>query len=148
MKVLLAAADLPTAGLAGCWATTLVAVEAMTVVGSAAVELHGSDGVLRSLCVVPLRRGERLGERLVSEVMGLARQHGLARLYLLTETAADFFPRFGFALVARDSVPDRVRDSIEFSSLCPASATAMVARIEGSGGRVSRFQGRVSGQNY
>jgi hypothetical protein len=49
----------------------------------------------------------------------------LAALYLLTDTADAYFPRFGFKAVSRDLAPDGIRASREFASACPASAIFM-----------------------
>ena len=57
--------------------------------------------------------------------LDLARSLGADAAYLLTTTAGDFFPRFGFAPVERADVPDDVKQSIEFRSACPSSALAM-----------------------
>jgi len=46
-------------------------------------------------------------------------------IYLLTTTAEQFFPRFGFVAVDRQSMPRSIQGSIEFQSACPASAIAM-----------------------
>jgi amino-acid N-acetyltransferase len=61
--------------------------------------------------------------------IGQAQVHGVRRVFLLTETAADFFPRFGFRPVARTAVPAAVQQSVEFSSACPASALVMVKEL-------------------
>jgi hypothetical protein len=46
---------------------------------------------------------------------------------LLTTTASQFFVRyFAFRPVARDAVPEAVRQSIEFTSACPSTAQAMM----------------------
>ena len=62
--------------------------------------------------------------------LALARRQGITHVYLLTETAANFFPRFGFRPVDRSQVPPAVQNSIEFTSLCPASALAMELRLD------------------
>ena len=49
----------------------------------------------------------------------LARSLGAEAAYLLTTTAGDFFPRFGFARVERADVPDDVKQSIEFTVRLP-----------------------------
>lgn len=126
---LLAAANLPVEGLENCWDSTLVAATTRTVVGSAALELHGADAVLRSVCVDAARRGEQLGRRLVAASLELARQHRVRRVYLLTETAPGFFQRLGFDVVERATAPAAVRESIEFSTLCPAGAIALALRL-------------------
>jgi amino-acid N-acetyltransferase len=67
-----------------------------------------------------------LGGRLTSEALGLARERGAERVYLLTETADGYFSRFGFRPVPRPEVPEKVRGSVEFVPACPQSARAMV----------------------
>jgi hypothetical protein len=37
----------------------------------------------------------------------------------------DYFPRFGFSCVSRESVVQEVQGSIEFQEACPASAVVM-----------------------
>ena len=129
VKQLLASARLPIEGLDSWWGSTLVAATRGGVVGSAALELHGGDAVLRSVCVAESHRGERLGQRLVEASLELARQHQVRDVYLLTETAADFFQRLGFEIVSRDAAPCAVQESVEFASVCPASATALARRV-------------------
>lgn len=126
MLALLARSDLPGDGLAEHAATLLVARDGDRVVGSAALELYGHAALLRSVAVDAERRGTGLGQRLTDAALDLARQRGVRAVYLLTETAAEFFPRFGFRTLARDAVDPAVRESVEFTTLCPASATAMV----------------------
>jgi len=46
-------------------------------------------------------------------------------LYLLTTTAEEYFPSFGFEKVERSSVPAELNDSAELKGACPASATVM-----------------------
>ena len=65
-------------------------------------------------------RDEKTGEPADAE----ARQ--LCAVYLLTTTAARYFPRFGFVETGRDAVPADVAATDEFRSACPASALAMV----------------------
>jgi len=45
------------------------------------------------------------------------------------ETAVPFFRRRGFRDVPRSDVPERVRNSLEFRSLCPASAEALTLAL-------------------
>jgi len=126
---LLARSELPGDGLAEHAATLLVARTGGRIVGSAALELYGGAALLRSVAVEADQRGTGLGQRLTNAALDLARQRGVRRVYLLTETAADFFPRFGFRTIARDAVDPAVRGSVEFTTLCPASATAMVLEL-------------------
>ena len=108
----------------------VVAERGGRVVGVAGLEVHGPDGVLRSVAVEPDQRGGGLGGRLAATAIAAARRAGLRRLYLLTETAADYFPRYGFRRIRRSEASDAVRDSIEFSEACPDTAVAMVLELE------------------
>jgi amino-acid N-acetyltransferase len=122
---LLARNGLPTEGLAEHISTTLVAREAEQVVGSAALEVYGDDALLRSVAVEQRLRGRGLGQRLTQSALDYARTLGITGLYLLTESAGDFFPRFGFRPITRDEVPPDVRQSVEFTSACPDTALVM-----------------------
>lgn len=120
---------LPLDGVDDAHVAMLVARDDERVVGCAAIEVLGSDGLLRSVAVSEAMRGRGLGQRLTSEALALARRRQLRALYLLTETAAGFFPKFGFEPVSRDEIPESVKASVEFVKACPASALAMRLRL-------------------
>jgi amino-acid N-acetyltransferase len=61
----------------------------------------------------------------VQAVLARARALGLRELYLLTTTAAGYFPRFGFETVGREALPPVLSASEELRGACPASAIAM-----------------------
>jgi amino-acid N-acetyltransferase len=124
---LLERSDLPQAGLADYLETTLIARDGDEVVGSAALETYGAAALLRSVAVDSMLRGERLGQRLTRAALDLARHHSVATVYLLTETAGDFFARFGFHAIDGSAVDAAVQQSVEFTSACPASAQVLVA---------------------
>lgn len=125
IRELLARADLQPDGLEAHLPTTLVAVQDGTVVGCVALEIYGRHALLRSLAVDPDRRGSGMGVALMSAALELARRVPVDGVVLLTETAAGYFPRFGFAETTREAVPAPVRRSVEFTTLCPESATVM-----------------------
>ena len=87
------------------------------------------DELLRSVAVDSSHRGCGIGEALVRWALHAAQSRRVRDGYLLTETAADFFPRFGFHQTPREQVPAAILQSIEYSSLCPTSATSMVRRV-------------------
>jgi N-acetylglutamate synthase-like GNAT family acetyltransferase len=126
---LLEESRLPLAGLAELVATTLVAQRNARVVGCAAVEIRGTSGLLRSVAVDGTRRGEGLGHQLTQATLDLARARGVTTVYLLTTTAAAFFPRFGFQEIPRADVDPAVQRSVEFTTACPADAVAMRADL-------------------
>jgi amino-acid N-acetyltransferase len=126
---LLERSGLPPDGLREHVATTLVARAGAHVVGSAALELYRKAALLRSVAVAADFRGAGLGHRLTRAALDLARQHGVTTVFLLTETATDFFPRFGFRPTTRASVDPAVQQSVEFVSACPTSAHVLVATL-------------------
>lgn len=96
--------------------------------GVVGVELFASSGLLRSLVVRPDRRGTGYASRLTSYVEQEVTRHRIRELYLLTTTATLFFEARGYEVVARGSAPDAIRNTSEFSSLCPDSADLMLKR--------------------
>src|SRR6185295_4288641 len=85
------------------------------VVGCVAVEIYDDAAVLRSLGVVPEWRGHGFGWLLADHAVMRAREKGARRLYLLTETASDFFAeKFGFRAIDRATVDSAVTASQHF----------------------------------
>ena len=142
VESLLADAELPLAGAREHLRDFIVAEgAAATLLGCAALEQYAGDpagvtagaarvsGLLRSLAVAPAARGLGLGASLVESLLSAARAQGLADVTLLTTTAADYFPRFGFRQIAREAAPLAVRESIEFREACPESAVVMTLAL-------------------
>jgi amino-acid N-acetyltransferase len=141
IEALLAANQLPTAGLRDSIATALVARIGSRTIGCVALEVYRSGVLLRSVAVDGAWRGRGIGHQLTRAGLDLARSLGADTAYLLTTTAGDFFPRFGFARVERAEVPDDVKQSIEFRSACPASALAMRLELLAGGAGGARKAG-------
>ena len=59
-----------------------------------------------------------------------ARRRGLKSLYLLTMTAGDYWPRFGFARADRSIAPHDMQKSPEFTDACPSSALFMALSLQ------------------
>lgn len=125
VEQLLVASKLPTAGVAESLDGFLVAEHDGALVGVVGVEECCEYGLLRSTAVAPAWRGRGLGRQLVQRAIAQSESKGVRALYLLTTTAEHYFPSFGFSPTTRDLVPTPVRDSVEFRSACPASATVM-----------------------
>lgn len=126
---LLERATLPRVGFEPHLGTALVAREDGGIVGSAVLELYGEAALLRSVAVAPERQGEGLGQALTAAALELARRRGVRTVYLLTETAARFFPKFGFQAIDRADVDRAVLGSTEFTTACPASALVMATSL-------------------
>jgi amino-acid N-acetyltransferase len=129
---LLGGANLPLDGAREAFAAGVAVVArdgAGTLMGAAAVEPYGEAGLLRSVAVAADLRGTGIGRALVTGVETRAAAAGIGELYLLTETAADWFPRLGFERIERKDVPADVAASVEFATACPVSAVAMRRRL-------------------
>ena len=129
VEALLQAASLPLDGAAEALSMAVVARDGDAVVAAAAVERYGDAGLLRSVVVAPDRRGTGLGREIVTAAEHLAREAGVRDLYLLTETAADWFPRLGYAIVDRPVADAAVGESIEFTTVCRDNGVPMHRRL-------------------
>jgi len=117
---------LPLDGLRDHLSTTLVArTDGGQIVGSAALEIYADGALLRSVAIAADRQQRGLGRQLTESAIALARDRQVRAIYLLTTTAEEYFPRFGFERIARAEVPPGVQTSVEFTSACPSSATVM-----------------------
>ena len=125
---LLGDAKLPTEGVAESFEHFVVAERDGAITGVAGLEVYGDVGLLRSVAVAATERGRGLGGALTEAILARARELALAEVYLLTETAADFFPRHGFERIDRAAAAPAVRASAEFTTLCATSSIAMVRR--------------------
>lgn len=97
--------------------------------GIIGLEKYGSDGLLRSLAVSSQLRGLGCGSDLVEQLEIYARKIGVEHLYLLTNTAEDYFHNKGYTAISRQSASDSIKRTREFSDLCPESATVMWKKI-------------------
>lgn len=93
--------------------------------GLVGVEVHGEDGLLRSLVVSEASRKGGCGRTLVTHAEEWAARQGVRTLYLLTTTAAAYFERLGYGVVPRSEAPPAIAATAQFTSLCPASSTFM-----------------------
>jgi amino-acid N-acetyltransferase len=95
------------------------------VVGTGGLESFRDCALLRSISIKKDLQKKGLGKFIVGELEKLATQGGVNCLYLLTTTAKDFFTKEGYETVDREEVPIEIKNTTEFSSICPSSATVM-----------------------
>ena len=98
--------------------------------GIIGLELFGTVALLRSLAVVSSRQKSGLGSELVAYAEDYARTHGIKSLYLLTLTAEDFFTHRGYQRCRREDAPSAIRETKEFSEICPVSSAFMVKHLQ------------------
>jgi amino-acid N-acetyltransferase len=127
---LLEDAGLPVAGVLPTLPDFYVVELDGRVVGAVGLEVYGRDALLRSAVVERVARNSGLGVTLIERILDHARERDIRAIYLLTTTADQYFPRFGFERIAREDVPDDVKVSVEFREACPASAVVMRKTLE------------------
>ena len=128
---LLASEELPTHDIKEYMSNFFVAKDGERLVGTIGLERYGSSGLLRSLCVHEAYRHKGVGSELVNHIISLAQLNHISELYLLTLTAENFFKNKGFNVVLRESAPELVKASKEFSTICPDDASCLYLRLDG-----------------
>ncbi len=128
---LLDGAGLPRAGVEAWLPHFVVAERAGAIVAAAGVEIHGRAALLRSVVVAPEARGGGVGAALTERLATEAARAGARMLYLLTTTAAAYFPRLGFRTIERAELPEALAASEELKGACPASAIVMARPLSG-----------------
>ncbi|MGH7713977.1 MAG: arsenic resistance N-acetyltransferase ArsN2 [Gemmatimonadaceae bacterium] len=126
VRTLLANADLPLDGLNEQFGEGYAIAERDgVIVGAEGIETYDDAGLLRSAVVDARWRGHGVGDALTRDRLAWAQSRGLRDVYLLTTTAADYFPRYGFVRVSRTSAPAALQRSREFAEACPDTAVTM-----------------------
>jgi len=124
--------ELPLEGVAENLKNFLVLKEREEMIGCAGLEIYGSAGLLRSVAVRGKNRGQGFGISLTQRMLEFARKKKIKKVYLLTTTAAAFFKKFGFESIEREKVDPAIRQTAEFTHLCPSSAVVMFKNILGA----------------
>jgi N-acetylglutamate synthase-like GNAT family acetyltransferase len=122
---LLRAEHLPEHGVIDQFGHYLVVRELGEVLGACGLEVHGRDGLLRSLVVDPAFRRQGAGDCLVRGVMSLAEHLELREIYALTTTAERYLARYGFEPCERVQAPEAIRGSWEVREGCPQTAALL-----------------------
>ena len=131
IRALLEARNLPIDGAESHVVDFLVATDPASnaAIAVAGLERYGEVGLVRSVAVADDVAAQGLGSALVRALLQRARERGIGAVYLLTTTAAGWFPRFGFRVVRRDDLPQALGESAELRGACPSTAVAMELRL-------------------
>jgi amino-acid N-acetyltransferase len=125
IRKLLLDAVLPASGISLDSGTYFVASEGGRLVGAIGLQRAGSSMLLRSAVVAPDWRNRGVGSLLARTALEHARKDQPQSLFLLTTTAAGFFARLGFRAIDRTEAPPAIRQTPEYRTLCPSTATLM-----------------------
>lgn len=131
IRALLEALNLPIDGAESHVADFLVATNPPSniAIGVAGLERYGEVGLIRSVAVADDVAARGLGSALVGALLQNAGERGIGAVYLLTTTAADWFPRFGFRVIRREDLPQALGESAELRGACPSTAVAMELQL-------------------
>ncbi len=103
----------------------IVVLENKQIVGCAGFEKYEEVGLLRSVAVDSKHQGKGIGHKLIKEINANASKREIKEFYLLTDSASQFFHKFGFEEVSRANVDIRIKKTYEYSEACPESAIVM-----------------------
>ncbi|NPD87402.1 MAG: GNAT family N-acetyltransferase [Asgard group archaeon] len=107
----------------------IIRVENKTV-GCAGIEHYDDVGLLRSVGIDEELQGKGLGKKIVTKMIDYALEKGIVNLYLITNSAEDFFKKFDFTIVSRSEVDSRIQQTYEYTTGCEETASVMVKKIE------------------
>lgn len=125
LRIALSTAGLPTDDLGGPDQMFFSLTDDVGLIGFVGLEGDGTDRLLRSLVVLPTRRGQGFGRMLVERLEGVV-DGAVDRLHLLTNGTAEFFRALGYADADRDRAPAFIAATAQFASLCGPCATYLV----------------------
>ncbi|MFK8013924.1 MAG: GNAT family N-acetyltransferase [Gammaproteobacteria bacterium] len=83
-------------------------------------------GLLRSVVTAQSARGQGHANKIVRALEARAVAQNIHHVYLLTDSARNYFTGMGYQDVAREDAPPPIRATPQFEQLCPASAQVML----------------------
>ena len=104
-------------------------LDAERIIGTVGLEIFEDCALLRSVSVIKEEQGKGFGKILNDEIEKYAKGSGINCLYLITTTAKDFFNKQGYYAIKREESPLAIKQTAEFTSLCPSTAVVMKKRI-------------------
>lgn len=112
------------------WENTSRTSTASHIGGCVGLELYGKNALLRSLSIHPQYQKHGIGSQLLNSIIQHAKMMESKVLFLLTTTAEGFFEKYHFHSISRDNVPLGIKESIEFKSACPSTASCMIRKLD------------------
>ena len=94
-------------------------------IGTAGLKIFEDCALLRSVSVATEQQGKGYGKIINEQIEMYAKESGIKCLYLITTSAKAFFDQLGYGIIERNVAPEPVKQTTEFSSLCPSSAVVM-----------------------
>jgi amino-acid N-acetyltransferase len=129
IKSLLESVSLPSVDIDDHIHNFLILEYAGTPIGTIGMEIYGETALLRSLAVRKEYQFDGYGKRLCRKLILNAERKSIKDIYLLTNTAEKYFSRKGFQRISRERVPEAIKKTYEYSTLCPTDSTCMVKAL-------------------
>lgn len=99
------------------------------IIGIGGIEVYGSNGLIRSIVVTQDYRGKGVATEIMQTIKEKALYLGVKKLYLLTESANEYFEKHGFMAIKRTEAPETIMNTKQFRELCPSSAVIMYLEV-------------------
>lgn len=99
------------------------------IIGIGGLEIFDNQALLRSVAIRKDLQGKGIGKKLVEQIEIVAKESGISALYLLTKTASEFFKTNGYQVIHRDNFAEPLKQTAQFSGLCPVSAVCMMKML-------------------
>ena len=131
VEKLLLTVNLPIEGVKESFSNFFIAQKKNMIIGCAGIEIYEEVGLLRSVAIIPSSQKQGIGQMMVNKIEEFAIEEGIKNLYLLTDTAEQFFLRLNYKKIARERTDSRIKQTIEFTTIC-TSATVMVKEFGSS----------------
>ncbi|MEO6539477.1 MAG: arsenic resistance N-acetyltransferase ArsN2 [Ferruginibacter sp.] len=98
-------------------------------IGTAGLDIFDDCAMLRSVSVIAGVQRKGYGSSANIQIEKLAKESGINCMYLITTTAKEFFEHQGYCVIERETAPDAIKQTAQFSGLCPSTAVVMKKRI-------------------
>jgi N-acetylglutamate synthase-like GNAT family acetyltransferase len=131
IRSILESQKLPTESVGTGVTEFYLALHNGAIVGIAGYEYYGEDVLLRSVAIPSNLQKSGIGSQLVDWMISFAKQKGLKRIVLLTETASKFFAKKGFMMMDRSAITNAaMKKSSQFGGCCCSSAVCMMLKLQ------------------
>ena len=100
------------------------------IIGLGGLEIcSDTTALLRSVVVEANHQNKGIATKIVQFLIAKASARKIKSLYLITESAVNYFGKFKFVVQDRSNAPDTIMQTKQFGELCPNTATLMLLKI-------------------
>lgn len=129
LKNLLSQNDLPNQDVEDNNVAIFALKDGANLIGIIGLEKYGNIALLRSMVTDEKYRGQGYGKILFEEIIKYSKNNCVSELFLLTCSADKYFEKLGFAYIKREKLPREIKQTKQFTQLCPCSAICMALKI-------------------